>query len=193
MDELVGREKDFYIDQLTEQEGRLREEIDEEYETEQQIMCEELAEQQRTQQAEEEFIMADDEEMDPGVEDSDSEYMNSTLNETGTSGTLNVSTNRSGHVCVHKIGDDDSIQTDAAMPDRPKLRVKLRSSTDEIKTMCAKLSSICSLSVEKLRKVVQIVCKELYKHDMYLSATEQLVGEGGVIPQEQVTYRCFCI
>ena len=45
MDELVGREKDFYVDQLTEQEGRLRKELDEEYETEQQIMCEELAEQ----------------------------------------------------------------------------------------------------------------------------------------------------
>ena len=26
-----------------------------------------------------------------------------------------------GHVRVHKIGDDASIQTDAAMPDRPKM------------------------------------------------------------------------
>ena len=61
---------------MTEREGRLSKEIDEENETEQQVMCEEFAEQQRTQQTEEEFIMADDEEMDPGVDDSDGEYMN---------------------------------------------------------------------------------------------------------------------
>ena len=88
--------------------------------------------------------------------------------------------NRSGHVRVQQIGVDASVQTDAAVPDRPKLRVKLRSSTDEIKATCAKLSSICGLSVEKTRTVVQIVCKELYNHDIYLSPTEQLAGGGGV-------------
>ena len=133
-------------------------------------------EKQRLQE-EEEFIMAVEDEIVAQSNDPDCQYMNSTMNDSNTS----VST---GHVRVQNIGVDASVQTDAAVSDRPKLRIKLRSSTDEIKTTCAKLSSICGLSVEMARKVVQIVCKELYNHDMYLSAREQLFGEHGIIPEE---------
>ena len=184
MEKLVGREKEFFIDQLTTRECCISEEIDEEYVREQQIIYEDIAEQQRVQQAEVEFIMDDDEIIDLQVDYADvNEYLNSTMNVPAASNHLNVSTNRSRHVRVQQIGLDASVQTDAAVHCRPILRVKLRSSTDEIKATCAKLSSICGLSVEKTRTVVQIVCKELYNHDIYLSPTEQLAGDG-VAPEE---------
>ena len=68
--------------------------------------------------------MADDEVIDPDVDDPDSEYMNSTMNVTCTLDVLNVSTNRSVHVRVQQIGVDASIQTDVAVPDRPKYESK---------------------------------------------------------------------
>ena len=46
MEKLVGREKEFYIDQLTTRECRISEEIDKEYVREQQIIYEDIAEQQ---------------------------------------------------------------------------------------------------------------------------------------------------
>ena len=82
--------------------------------------------------------MDDDEIIDLEVDHADvNEYLNSTMNVSAASNHLNVSTNRSRHVRVQQIGVDASVQTDAAVPDRPKLRVKLRSSTDEIKATCA--------------------------------------------------------
>ena len=59
----------------------------------------------------------------------------------------------------------------------------LRTSTDEIKTTCSKLSSVCGLSPEMTWMVVKIECKELYNH-VYLSADEQLFGEEGILPNQ---------
>ena len=60
----------------------ISEEIDEEHEKEQQIMHEKIVERQTTQ-AEEEYIMADNEVIDLDVDDPDSEDMNSTMNAIG--------------------------------------------------------------------------------------------------------------
>ena len=37
---------------------------------------------------------------------------------------------------------------------------------------CANFSSVCVVSVEMSRQAVKTVCKELYEHDVYLSAAE---------------------
>ena len=65
---------------------------------------------------------------------------------------------------------DSVVQTGPVQVTRPKLRIKTKFCTDDIKTACVNLYSNCNLSVEKSRVAVQIVCKYLYKHDMYLSA-----------------------
>ena len=62
--------------------------------------------------------------------------------------------------------------------DRPKLRIKKRASTSQIKSTCAQLSSVCGISVETSRKAVQIVGRCLYSHQFYLSAEEQIENEG---------------
>ena len=178
MDKLTGREKDFYIDQMTRREGRLSDEVDEEYEKEH-YNLEKQFEEQKLCIEEEEFIMADEEIVDNDTNNSDSEFMNSTIID-GSFTSNNVSLNRSGHPRNQNVGTDVSIQTYFVMPDRPKLRIKLRSCTYEIKNACAKLTSVCGLSVELSRKIVQIVCKELYQHDVYLSPSEQLLGEEGI-------------
>ena len=41
-----------------------------------------------------------------------------------------------------------------------------------MKSTCSHLSSKCGVTVETSRKDVQIVCKELYNHDVYLPSKE---------------------
>ena len=43
------------------------------------------------------------------------------------------------------------MQTDPAVPDRPKLRVNKRIATDAVKSTCAHLSSNCGITVETSR------------------------------------------
>ena len=42
-----------------------------------------------------------------------------------------------------------------------------------MKSACARLSSRCGITVQTSRKTVQVVCKELYVRDVYLSSKEQ--------------------
>ena len=90
---------------------------------------------------------------------------------------LDISANRSGNIRLKPTGVDNGVQTEKCTVDRPKLRVNKKYTTDEIKSTCAKLSSVCGVSVEMSRKIVQIVCKTLYSHDVYLSTEEQLAEE----------------
>ena len=89
-----------------------------------------------------------------------------------------ISLNRSGHARVQQTYIDTAIQTDDVQVDRPKLRIKKRASTSQIKSTCAQLSSVCGISVETSRKTVQIVGRCLYSHQFYLSAEEQIENEG---------------
>ena len=155
---------------------RLREctlsnQIDTEYEEEQRIIREHGEEQLKKSEEEEAFIMADIETMDNYDED-----VNISMN-TSISDTLNVSMNRSGQLRMKVIGVNVAVQTDPAVPGRPKLRVNEKKATDKIKSTCTMLSSTCGVSVETSRKIVQIDCKEPYNHDVYLSPMEQVTSE----------------
>ena len=52
MGEFVGREEEFYLDQLSACECHISEEIDDDYEKKQQILFENIAKQQLIQEAE---------------------------------------------------------------------------------------------------------------------------------------------
>ena len=53
-----------------------------------------------------------------------------------------------------------------------KAEGKTRVCTDQIKTACANLSSMCVLSIENSRLAVQTVCKYLYKYKVYMNAAD---------------------
>ena len=156
MDLLTGNEKQFYEDQRNKREARLSEEIDVEFETEKQQKCDEFLQKELQVAAEHAFIHADDD-IQYEVEH-DSEYFS--LEEFPCASSADdsiVCLNRSGLMRYHQNKVDASCQTDNPMPDRPALRVNLRSCTDNIKIACAKISSSEGLSVEKSRKVVKTV------------------------------------
>ena len=98
--------------------------------------------------------------------------------DTSLNSSLNVGLNRSGYTRILNDGHEIGIQTDPAVPDRPKLRVNKRNATEEVKSACARISSACGVSVETSRKALQIFCKDLYNHDVYLSSKEQAENEG---------------
>ena len=78
-----------------------------------------------------------------------------------------------------------STQTEACKADRPKLRINKKQSAVAIKSTCSKLSSICGVSLETSRKVVQVVCKNLYDHNVYLTPEKQLEQEQEILNQEK--------
>ena len=78
-----------------------------------------------------------------------------------------------------------STQTEACKADRPKLRINKNQSTDAIKSKCSRLSSICGVFLETSRKVVQVVCKNLYYHNVYLTPERQLEDEEEIFIQEK--------
>ena len=88
-----------------------------------------------------------------------------------------VSLNRSCFLQKTIQSTDVGIQTDICCADRPKLRVNKKKATEEIKSTCATVSAVCGVSVEISRKCVQIVAKNLYDHNLYLTASAQAEGE----------------
>ena len=98
-----------------------------------------------------------------------SDIINST---TISNSTINQSANRSGLVRSTKSVTTVGVQIETVKPDKPKLRVKRKICTDKIKATFANVSSVCGVSVEMSQQAVKTVCKELYEHDVYLSAAE---------------------
>ena len=80
---------------------------------------------------------------------------------------LNQSLNRSGFSCVRKSVTHQQIQTDKVILDQPEIR-GVRKCTDDIKRMCTQVSIECGISLEKSRKSVQVVARELYNHEYRL-------------------------
>ena len=97
--------------------------------------------------------------------------------DTSLNSSLNVSLNQSGYACILNDGVEIGIQTDPAVPDHPKFCVNKRNATEEVKSACAQISSVCGVSVETSRKALQIVCKDLCNH-VYLSSKEHAENEG---------------
>ena len=66
-----------------------------------------------------------------------------------------------------------AIQTESSVPDHQKAYVNKRGATIKIKSTRARILSVCGVSVQASQKAIQIVCKTLYNHNIYLSAEEQ--------------------
>ena len=74
------------------------------------------------------------------ITDNDNDDLNPTLiNEND----INQSHNRSGLTCITKQTREVSVQTDPVIISKPKQCIKERVCTEDIKTTCANLSSIC--------------------------------------------------
>ena len=108
-------------------------------------------------------------------DDEATEFLNSSVN------TSNISINKSGHARIQYKGVDVAVQTEY-VSDRPKLRINKRGCTNEIKSACAGISSVCYVSTKTSRKAVHIVYKDLYNHNFHLSSNKQIMAEG-VQPQ----------
>ena len=165
MSKLDDREKLFYEDHKGQRQGRLSEEIDSEYELAKETSEREFLEMNEMLQKEEQYARCED--LDVSFERSD--VMNST---TISNSTINQSDDRSGLVQSTKSVTTAGVQMEQVKPEKPKLKVKRKICTDQIKTTCANVSSVCEVSVEMSLQVVKTVCKELYEHDVYLSAAE---------------------
>ena len=128
----------------------------------------ELQQQQQVER-EYDFIMMEEE---PAAASKMPEDLDTSLNSS-----LNVSLNRSGYAHILNDEVEIGIQTDPAVPDHPKLHVNKQNATEQVKSACAWISSICGVSVETSKKALQIVCKDLYNYDVYLSSKEQAENE----------------
>ena len=136
--------------------------VDAEYKEEQDAIRKVEIEQSLRDQKEEDLIMASLEAETSIQHEGGFNAMNSTMNSDSLS--LNTSFNRSGFVRLKPTGVSIGIQTDPVQADRPCLRIVNRVSTEEIKSACATVSSICGVSAEMARKIVQITAQELYGH-----------------------------
>ena len=76
-----------------------------------------------------------------------------------------------------QIGVDMTIQTELSVPDHPKLQVNKRDSTNEIKSTCAQISSVCGVSVETSRKVNEIVKPSITKTFIFLLKNKLKIRE----------------
>ena len=164
MSKLDDREKLFYEDHKGQRQGRLSKEIDTEYELAKETSEREFLEMNKMLQKEEQYARCKD--LDVSFERSD--VMNST---TISNSTINQSDDRSGLVQSTKSVTTVGVQMEQVKSEKPKLRVKRKICTDQIKATCANVSSVCEVSVEMSLQVVKTVCKELYEHDD-LSAAE---------------------
>ena len=148
--------------------GKVSNEVDEEYVMMQMEEAQAIAEGS-------EIVMEIEDESD---DDTMSVSMNSSIN-------LNVSTNRSGAVRLTTVGIDAGVQTEFSIP-RPNIRKGRRGECSEkVKAACAMVSSICGISPELSRKVVKIVCKELFDMNFYLTPEEQAQGEENEIADKE--------
>ena len=77
------------------------------------------------------------------------------------------SINRSGFSRISKTLINQETQTDKILIDQPEIRGK-RKLTDDIKKTCTQVSIECGISLEKARKAVQVVSRELYNHEYFL-------------------------
>ena len=168
MESVTGREKQFYIDQITTRQCRISEAIDEEYEKEKEAEHQERYQQEKRDKLEEAFISQEEENI-------------SILNSTFDENTLNTSLNRSGRVRSTKKSSDISTQTDHKF-NASKIRINSKVCTDQVKSTCVSISTKCKVSVEVARLAVKTVMKGMYDHDIYLNTEEQSAAEQSTPP-----------
>ena len=96
--------------------------------------------------------------------------LNSTMN---SSVVTCQSLNRSGVVRKTTPVAESASQTEPVVIDYPQIRKYERICTDEIKLACAKVSSVCGISVKSAILAVQTVCESVYGHKLYLNSESQ--------------------
>ena len=177
MGSLTGDEERFYIDQKTSRSSRISEEVDDEYQAEiERSMMEQELQAEMEQQDETYMNEVDECEM----------ALNSTAADMEASILFNnQSQNRSGLVRLSVSTNEMSTQTDVVPVDRPKIQVKSKICTDEIKATCASVSAVSNLSAEMARLAVQTVCKRLYGHDFLLSPPRNETNTTDEEPKEK--------
>ena len=131
MDSLTGIEKDFYIDQIGPQIGRISESIDVDYATEKAAELTGITLAAERDNIEEQNALGQ-------VGDEYTEIMNTTDTQ------LDVSLNRSGHARSTASTIDFGVQHDSTGAP-PKIR-KMRNCTSKIKSTCAEVSVKCNIS-----------------------------------------------
>ena len=142
MDNVVGREKAFYMDQLPQRECRLSEEIDIDFEKSQ---------EQMRQDEEECNSFVDPEEFKEVITPKKPHIFESDTSQ--SSSTCDTSTNPK---VVRK-------EIKKPLFDRPEIR-KSRNFLPLIKETITTVSHKVAISVEKARLAVQATCKKLYNH-----------------------------
>ena len=132
--------------------------------------------QQQLQHQEYDCIMTIDDES-PTEEDkvplTSTEQMNSLIDTS-----INISINRSGHACIIQTGVNMAVQTEPSIQNCPNICVNKRDAISKTRSACAQISSKCGVSVETSQKAIQVVCKTLYDHNIYLSSKDQAEKKG---------------
>ena len=178
MDKLEGAEKVFYEDQKGDRKFRISEEIDKEYvKQKEQEWLQEKMEKER-----EEYELQ-------GMEDDS--VLDEDITKAATVDTnLNQSLNRSGLSRSTVSLESSSTQTEFVAVNYKPPRINERVCSDDAKAVCANLSSVVGLSVDRSRKAMQIVCTEYYKDDVYLSKKEAMQAvnkcSGGEPPSKKL-------
>ena len=94
--------------------------------------------------------------------------------------TIGLSANRSGFI---RVSVADEVEDEAVIFPRPELREGRRLS-EKIKLACARTCIASQCSAEQARKAIQVILRELYRHEYYLTAQEQYENEGALSHQK---------
>ena len=162
-------ERIFYYNQKGNRAGTITNQVDETYNNPL------LRPEDDSDEEEEATATASEDEEDDTVVDMDIE---SSITEI-----MNVSANRSGLIRI--VPADDQITGSIQYP-RPEIR-RERVLTEKIKTTCARVAVGTQCSAMYARKAVQIVARELYGHEYYLTAEEQMEHEPELAEGEVAT------
>ena len=108
--------------------------------------------------------------------------LNSTMN---SSVVTCQSLNRSGIVRKTTPVAESASQTDPVVIDYPQIRKSERICTYEIKLACAKVSSVCVISVKSAIFAVQTICESVYGHKLYLNSESQANEDPEALPSER--------
>ena len=158
-DEFDDDERIFYYNQKLNRIGTISNEVDDRYNNPILRPEEDLAEEE-----EEEATASKDEEDDTVVDmDIDGSFVEP----------MNVSLNRSG---IIRIASADNPTTGPTQFPRPEIR-RERVLSEKIKITCARVAVGAQCSAMYARKAVQIVARELYGHEYYLTAEDQMESE----------------
>ena len=150
----------FYTAQLSGREGYVTDEVDQSYETSEPMNIENV----------EHVIDAPGDVTDEEVSN-DTEFLCPEEEDFTAIQEVQVRTTRSGTKIFSPAQDPALSHPIPSLP-KPQIR-KVRNCTDSVKAAISKISYECGISVEKSRRALQIISKEMYGHQYYLTLQEK--------------------